>query len=63
MSGRAPQIIAAAARGRATQGAVADADAARAAKVRRSAWLLAGLAVFFYLGFIAWILVRAQLGG
>jgi hypothetical protein len=37
------------------------ADAARAAKVRRNAWLLAGLAVFFYLGFIAWNLIKAQL--
>ncbi|HJR70956.1 MAG TPA: hypothetical protein VKA43_13015 [Gammaproteobacteria bacterium] len=51
------------ARGRATQGAVADEDAARAAKVRRSAWLLAGLAAFFYLGYIAWNLLRAPLGG
>jgi hypothetical protein len=68
------------ARGRATQGAVAEQlpsaptrqapgaaargdDAARAAKVRRSAWLLAGLAAFFYLGYIAWNLLRAPLGG
>ena len=68
------------ARGRATQGAVAEqlpsartrqasgvaargdgADAARAAKVRRSAWLLAGLAAFFYLGYIAWMIFKAQL--
>jgi hypothetical protein len=39
------------------------ADAARAAKVRRSAWLLAGLAAFFYLGYIAWNFLRAPLGG
>jgi len=36
-------------------------DAARAARVRRSAWLLAGLAAFFYVGFIAWNLLKAQL--
>jgi hypothetical protein len=58
------------ARGRTTQGAVAeqlptrtvaDEDAARAAKVKRSAWLLAGLAAFFYLGYIAWMMLKAQL--
>jgi hypothetical protein len=38
-------------------------DAARAARVRRSAWLLAGLAAFFYLGYIAWNFLRAPLGG
>jgi len=43
--------------------AVGDEDAARAAKVRRSAWLLALLAVAFYLGFIAWNVLRAPLGG
>jgi hypothetical protein len=46
------------ARGRATQGAVAG-DAARAAKARRSAWLLGGLALFFYFGYMAWIYLRA----
>ena len=50
------------ARGRATQGAVADADAARAARVRRNAWLLAGCAVFVYLGYIAWMFFRVQGG-
>jgi hypothetical protein len=51
------------ARVRATQGAVADADdAARVAKARRSAWLLAGLAVFFYVGYIAWMFIRANAG-
>jgi hypothetical protein len=30
-----------------------DGDAARAARTRRGAWLLAGLAVFVYLGYIA----------
>jgi hypothetical protein len=39
------------------------ADAARAAKVSRNAWLLGGLATFFYLGFIAWTFVRGALGG
>jgi hypothetical protein len=50
------------ARGRATQGAVAE-DALRAAKVRRNAWLLALLAAAFYVGFIAWNVLRAPLGG
>jgi hypothetical protein len=35
-------------------------DAARAAKARRSAWVLGVLAVFFYLGYIAWNLFRAS---
>jgi hypothetical protein len=38
-------------------------DAARAAKVRRNAWLLGGLAVFFYVGYMAWMFVRAGSGG
>jgi hypothetical protein len=38
-------------------------DGVRAAKVRRSAWLLALLAAAFYIGFIAWNLLRAPLGG
>ena len=37
-------------------------EAARAAKVRRNAWLLASVALAFYLGFIAWNLLRASLG-
>ena len=37
-------------------------DAARAAKARRSAWVLAGVAVFVYLGYIAWMFVRAGMG-
>jgi hypothetical protein len=45
-----------AARGRAAPGAD---DAARAAKARRTAWLLGGLAVFFYVGYIAWMFVRS----
>lgn len=55
MSTRSAQASGAAARG--------NADAARAAKVRRSAWLLAGLAAFFYLGYLAWNFLRAPLGG
>jgi hypothetical protein len=58
------------ARGRATQGAVAEQlpravaeDVVRAAKVRRSAWALALLAAAFYVGFIAWNVLRAPLGG
>lgn len=34
---------------------------ARAAKIRRSAWLLAALAAFFYLGYIAWMILKAPL--
>jgi len=37
-------------------------DAARAAKIRRSAWLLAGVAVFFYVGYMAWMVIRANVG-
>jgi hypothetical protein len=45
-------------------GAVAegDAGAARAAKVRRNAWLLGAVAVLMYLGYIAWMAVRASSG-
>jgi len=35
-------------------------DAARAARVRRNAWLLAGLALFFYVGYMAWMFVRSS---
>ena len=38
-------------------------DAARAARVRRNAWLLAGVAAFVYLGYIAWMFVRWTSGG
>jgi hypothetical protein len=31
----------------------------RADKARRNAWLLGGVAVFFYVGYMAWIFVRA----
>jgi hypothetical protein len=41
----------------------ADEADARAAKVRRNAWLLAGLALFFYVGYMAWIVIRAGNGG
>jgi hypothetical protein len=47
---------------RSHQAAGAVRDAARAAKVRRNAWLLAGLAVFFYVGYIAWMFVRSNGG-
>lgn len=40
--------------------AVAD-DATRAARIRRNAWLLAGLAAFFYVGFMIWTFVKGQL--
>ena len=48
------------ARGRATQGVVAE--DARAAKARRNAWLLAGLALFVYVGYVAWMFIRANGG-
>ena len=38
-------------------------DAVRAAKVRRSAWLLTALAVSVYLGYIAWMFVHGSSGG
>ena len=38
------------------------ADAARAAKMRRNAWLLGGLALFFYVGYIGWMFMRANGG-
>jgi hypothetical protein len=37
-------------------------DEATRARVRRSAWLLALLAVTFYVGFIIWNAVRAAYG-
>jgi hypothetical protein len=37
-------------------------DAARAARVRRNAWLLGGCAVFVYLGYIAWMFLQAAGG-
>jgi hypothetical protein len=35
-------------------------DTARAAKVRRNAWLLGAVAVLVYVGYIAWMAVRAS---
>jgi uncharacterized membrane protein len=37
-------------------------EAARETRVQRTAWALGLLAVFFYLGFIAWNLLRGSLG-
>ena len=54
MSPRASEASGAARRGD-------GADAARAAKIRRNAWLLAGLAAFFYVGFMIWTVVKGQL--
>ncbi len=64
------------ARGRATQGAVAEqlpserarqahgaaADAERLAKARRNAWVLGGMALAFYFGYMAWMFVRGSIG-
>ena len=55
MSERAFRATAAAQRGDAGNGA-------RAAKARQTAWVLAGLAVFVYVGYIAWMFVRASGG-
>ena len=52
MSDRAFKAAGAAQRG--------DADAARAAKMRRNAWLLAAVAVLVYFGYIAWMAVRTS---
>jgi hypothetical protein len=42
----------------------AGTDAARAAKLRRSGWLLGLLAIGFYVGFLAWnLLLKPRLGG
>jgi hypothetical protein len=38
-------------------------EPARDARIKRSAWFLAALAVGFYLAFIAWNLVRSTAGG
>ena len=40
--------------------AAGTADAARRAKVRRNAWLLGAVALLVYLGYIAWMAVRAS---
>ena len=55
MSDRAFKAAGAAQRG-------TDDAAARAAKVRRNAWLLAAVAVSVYLGYIAWMAIRAAGG-
>jgi hypothetical protein len=47
-------------RGRAMHGAIAD--DARAAKAHRNAWVLAALALLVYVGYIAWMFVRASAG-
>ena len=41
-----------------------DEDAVRAAKLRRSGWLLGLLAIGFYVGFLLWnLLLKPRLGG
>ena len=37
-------------------------EAARAARLRRNAWLLAAVAIVVYLGYIAWMAIRAPGG-
>jgi hypothetical protein len=46
--------------GAAHRGDGAGEDAVRFAKARRNAWLLGGFAVLFYLGYMAWLLLRAS---
>ena len=58
MSARARQAAGAAQRSEGD----AIAEDARAAKVRRNAWLLACLALFFYVGYVAWMFIRANGG-
>jgi len=60
MSDRALKAAGAAQRGDGDAG-IAE-DAARAARVRRNAWLLGGCAVFVYLGYIAWMFLNAAGG-
>jgi hypothetical protein len=55
VSGRALKATGAAPRGDGENGA-------RAAKIRRTAWLLGGLAAVFYFGYMAWIVLRATYG-
>ena len=38
-------------------------DAVPAARIRLNAWILDALAIGFYLGFIAWNLLRSTAGG
>ena len=38
-------------------------DAERLANAKRNAWFLAGLALFFYVGYMAWMFVRGGIGG
>ena len=61
-SARTPEIEQRMDAGKERDRATPRADAARAAKMRRSAWLLAGLALAFYLGYIAWMFVRSNGG-
>ena len=49
--------------GGARHGGGTDDDGMRALKLRRKAWLLAGVAVLVYLGYMAWMAVRASSGG
>jgi hypothetical protein len=39
-----------------------DVNGARAGKAKRHAWFLAGLAVFFYAAYMAWMVLRANGG-
>ena len=43
-----------------TRTGMSEVEQRRDAKVRRSAWLLAGLALFFYVGYMAWMFVRSS---
>jgi hypothetical protein len=56
MNQRRPEVS------RAAKGGDAE-DAARAAKMRRTAWLLAAFAVLFYLGYMSFMYLGSASGG
>lgn len=49
-------------RSRMAGGTERERDPALAARIKRTAWLIAGLAAFFYVGFIAWNVWRSNQG-
>jgi hypothetical protein len=56
MSERARQAPGAAQRGDAGD------DAARIARARRSAWVLGGVALALYVGYMVWFVIRGSIG-
>lgn len=39
-----------------------DDDAARLARARRNAWVLGGIALAFYFGYMLWFMIRSSIG-